>query len=73
MAVDHCVCFKTSFERMKQFAAETGCGLDGLQDRFGCGRGCALCIPYIRAMLETGKTEFPVDLSSLSTTSGDNL
>ena len=58
MQVDRCVCFEVSFRTLKAFADEAGCGLEGLTARFGCGRGCALCIPYIRRMLETGRTSF---------------
>jgi len=46
---------------MKDHVEEHGGGLDVLRDRFGCGRGCALCVPYIRAMLATGRTSFAVD------------
>ena len=56
--VDHCVCFDVTFYVLKAYADETGCDLDGLTARFGCGRGCALCIPYIRKMLQTGRTSF---------------
>ena len=56
--VDRCVCFEVSFGELKTYADRTGCGLDGLTARFGCGRGCALCVPYIRRMLETGRTSF---------------
>jgi len=56
--VDHCVCFDVTFCVLKEYADETGCDLDGLTARFGCGRGCALCIPYIRKMLQTGRTSF---------------
>lgn len=60
MAVDRCVCFDVPFTELKDYAQRHGCGLNGLRDRFGCGRGCALCVPYIRTMLETGQTSFPV-------------
>lgn len=58
--VDRCVCFDVSFAELKTHADRTGCDLDGLTARFGCGRGCALCVPYIRRMLRTGRTSFEV-------------
>ncbi len=56
--VDRCVCFDVSLGELKAYADQTGCGLDGLTARFGCGRGCAMCVPYIQRMLETGRTSF---------------
>lgn len=61
MAIDRCICFDVSFAQLKEYAREHGCGLDELRARFGCGRGCALCLPYINAMLATGQTSFPPD------------
>ncbi len=58
MKVDRCVCFEVSFRTLKAYADRTGCDLDGLTARYGCGRGCALCVPYIRKMLATGATSF---------------
>ena len=58
MPVDRCVCFEISFKRLKAYADRYGCGLEELQEAFGCGRGCALCVPYIRRMLLSGATEF---------------
>jgi NAD(P)H-nitrite reductase large subunit len=58
MKVDRCVCFEVSFKTLKAHADETGCDLDGLKARFGCGRGCGLCVPYLLKMLETGQTAF---------------
>jgi len=60
MHVDRCVCFDVSFDRLKRHARETGTDLAGLQERFGCGRGCGLCVPYIQRMLETGETRIPL-------------
>lgn len=57
--VDRCVCMDVTFERLHRLAAH-GAGLDELRRRTGCGAGCGLCIPYIRAMLATGRTRFPV-------------
>lgn len=61
MEVDRCVCFEVTFDRLKRHADEHGGGYEQLRREFNCGRGCGLCIPYIRRMLRTGETSFPVD------------
>ena len=58
-AITRCVCFDVTFATLKVYADKHGCGLDELTKRFGCGRGCALCVPYIRRILLTGETSFP--------------
>ena len=60
MQVDRCVCFEVSFGELKAYVEKTGGGFDELTVHFGCGRGCGLCVPYIRKMLETGETAFPL-------------
>lgn len=59
MPVDRCVCFDVTFARLKAFADEHGGGIEKIHEQFGCGKGCALCIPYVKAMLRTGQTSFP--------------
>lgn len=61
MKVDRCVCFDVTFAELQRFAKTRACDLEALRREFHCGRGCGLCIPYIRQMLETGRTVFPVD------------
>jgi bacterioferritin-associated ferredoxin len=61
MAIDRCVCFNVTFAELKLYAQDHQCGLDELKQRFGCGRGCAMCVPYIRVTLQTGQVEFPPD------------
>jgi bacterioferritin-associated ferredoxin len=61
--VDRCVCFNVTFSEMWLHLAHgpgvsRHAALEALRQRFGCGRGCALCVPYIRAMLDTGRTAF---------------
>lgn len=58
--VDRCVCFDVPFSELKRYADVHGGGVDALRERYGCGRGCALCVPYIRRMLETGETRIPL-------------
>ena len=59
--VDRCVCFDVRFERLQAYAAAHDSDLDDLSRRFGCGRGCGLCVPFIRRMLATGRTRFDLD------------
>lgn len=62
--VTRCVCFDVPFTTLKDDADATGAGLYELQRRHAAGRGCGLCVPYIRRMLETGETAFTVDLGA---------
>lgn len=61
MPVDRCICYDITFATLKAYALEHQCDLEELRLRFGCGRGCAMCVPYIKAMLATGQTTFPHD------------
>lgn len=61
MPVDRCVCHDVTFARLKAYADAHGSSFEELRERFGCGKGCGLCEPYVRAMLRTGRTEFEVD------------
>lgn len=61
MNVDRCVCFNVTFAQLHRFAESRECDEAALRREFQCGRGCGLCIPYIREMLETGRTVFPVN------------
>lgn len=58
--VDRCVCMDVRFETLHAYAQTHDADLATLQEQFACGRGCGLCLPYIRLMLETGRTSIPV-------------
>lgn len=58
MRVDRCVCLNLSLEQLKSVADECGADFEELRRRTGCCSSCGLCEPYIRLMLETGKTRF---------------
>ena len=58
--VDRCVCVQVMFEDLLRLHRRTGAGFDALQRRTGCGKGCGLCIPYIKAALATGRARLPV-------------
>ncbi|MFN7021231.1 MAG: bacterioferritin-associated ferredoxin [Phycisphaerales bacterium] len=58
--VTACVCADVSFASLREQAVDGGLTLAQLMDRTGCCRGCGLCEPYVRLMLRTGRTSFPV-------------
>lgn len=58
--VDRCVCINITFERLHELHRAEGLDLEGLKESTGCCSGCANCEPYIRLMLKSGQTEFPV-------------
>jgi NAD(P)H-nitrite reductase large subunit len=58
--VDRCVCFKVTFAELIRLNRESGAGFEELQERTGCGRGCGLCVPYVKAALASGRARLPV-------------
>jgi bacterioferritin-associated ferredoxin len=58
MPVDRCVCRSLPFESLKAIAAARSLDFDGLKAATGCCTGCSLCEPYVRLMLQTGRTSF---------------
>lgn len=60
MPVDRCVCHSVTFETLKALSAREGLGLAELAKKTGCCTGCSTCTPYVRLMLKTGHTVFPV-------------
>lgn len=60
VAVDRCVCHRVTFVQLKLLADRCGADLNELQRQSGCGTSCGCCVPYIRLMLTTGRTSFPV-------------
>ena len=58
--VSRCVCMDVSFAELKSLAEREGIDADEACRRTGCGSGCGLCAPYIRAALAIGVTELPV-------------
>lgn len=55
--MDRCICWGVTFERVRAWI-EAGQDLDEISRRFGCGRGCGMCVPYLRLVHETGRTAF---------------
>lgn len=60
MPVDRCVCHCVPFTELKELAEAGMDTIDQLADETGCGTGCGMCEPYVRLMLKTGETSFPV-------------
>jgi bacterioferritin-associated ferredoxin len=55
MKIDRCVCFNVPFETIKQ---NGDLSLPVINDLYGCGSKCGMCIPYIKRMMKTGETSF---------------
>lgn len=60
MAVTRCICANMTFADLLDIARASGCAIDELQRRTGCGEGCGTCLPYILRTLETGLTNHPI-------------
>jgi bacterioferritin-associated ferredoxin len=59
--VTRCVCFHKTFRELKKIARKTGArSVAELQEHVTFGKNCQRCHPYVRVMLETGKTAFEV-------------
>ncbi|MBL0920780.1 MAG: (2Fe-2S)-binding protein [Phycisphaerales bacterium] len=55
--VNRCVCTGLTFAELSRHPA-AGSGFEALRRATGCGEGCGLCEPYVRAMLRTGRPSF---------------
>jgi bacterioferritin-associated ferredoxin len=58
--VTRCVCHAITFAELHALAQRIGPDLPALARLTGCGTSCGLCVPYIRLMLETGRTRLPI-------------
>ncbi len=58
LCIDRCCCTGLYFEDLKEVAKDGVVDLKRLQEETGCGMSCGLCVPYLRAMLDTGQTVF---------------
>lgn len=57
--ITRCVCHQRTFEELKAYCHE--CDIkttEELVERRLCGCGCAMCLPYVQLMLQTGETAF---------------
>ncbi len=58
--VDRCLCLGLVFSELKDLAEKRRLHFEELQRATRCSTGCGMCEPYIRLMLQTGETRFPV-------------
>lgn len=59
--VTRCVCFNRTFKELKKIARKHRVAtLEELQTHVRFGMNCRRCHPYVRRMLRTGETVFPV-------------
>jgi bacterioferritin-associated ferredoxin len=66
LSVDHCVCHKVTFKSLLPIVKDLkDCGvvneqdiLNGICEQASCSSDCGTCEPYIRLMIQTGKTSF---------------
>lgn len=59
MPVDRCVCHDISFIEIKKIAIEKGyISIEEIQKAGVSSTSCKMCEPYVKLMLETGKTSF---------------
>lgn len=57
--ITRCICHSRTFEEVKAYAEDHGLSsVDELQNHNFCSNSCRLCAPYVKAVLETGQTEF---------------
>jgi bacterioferritin-associated ferredoxin len=66
--VDRCVCSDRTFAEMKTVIDTYELSsVDQLRGYMEFGKNCALCVPYIRRVFATGKTEFDIIISGENT------
>ncbi|WP_234572542.1 (2Fe-2S)-binding protein [Rhodohalobacter sp. 614A] len=59
MPVDRCICHKISFADIKRITESRGLTtLEQLRAEKICSTNCKLCGPYIKKLLQTGRTSF---------------
>jgi bacterioferritin-associated ferredoxin len=63
LLIDRCVCANITFEEIAARSASSGCSLVEFASSLGCGRGCSMCLPYLRRMARTGQTRFHAIIS----------
>ncbi|SHF64264.1 hypothetical protein SAMN05443144_11160 [Fodinibius roseus] len=57
--INRCICHNRMFAEIKRYSREHNItSVHELQEIGFCSTNCGLCIPYIKAMLETAETEF---------------
>lgn len=59
--VKKCICFDVTFLEMKNIMKEKGITtIEELKEIKELAGNCKICVPYIKKMIQTGKTEFEI-------------
>ncbi len=59
MPIDRCICHNISFKEIKRIVDDKSLeSLQELQAENISSKKCKLCLPYVEALLKTGKTTF---------------
>lgn len=61
MGVDRCYCRNVRFAELLALARKERLDAAQVCERLHCGQQCGLCVPYIREVLRTGRTDLPVE------------
>ena len=57
--VDRCVCSNKMFSELKKIIdKEKVESAESLREYISFGQNCSLCLPYVKLIFKTGKTEF---------------
>jgi bacterioferritin-associated ferredoxin len=56
--ITRCVCRSFPFDQLLPLVKAGQWILEDVVAHTGCGDECGLCRPYLRAMIDTGQTEF---------------
>jgi bacterioferritin-associated ferredoxin len=56
--ITRCVCRNFPFDQLLPLVEARQWVLEDVVAHTGCGDECGLCRPYLRAMINTGQTEF---------------
>ncbi len=78
VTVDRCICREVSFLELREIAVRLGCrSVAQLQQYREVSDRCQLCLPYVQATIETGRTVHPLlepdDAAALVDRSGVTL
>jgi NAD(P)H-nitrite reductase large subunit len=65
--VTHCICFHKSFAELQALMRLRGLStFDEIKCHALFGENCKMCVPYVKKMIETGETVFPILPMSVS-------
>ena len=71
--VDRCICHDVPFQVILAWAdTQNDCGLDSIEDEFGCGGSCGMCKPYLTRVLRDRITRVPLMLDVDTPTTEQN-